>query len=182
MQIKTDLNVAMRKDQFKINAGGKDLVTKTTWLLSALWYLHKLVILTRDNVSPTGQPTSCPAESMDRDGYPKSLLSRQQYYGTYHVDNSPNQGFYRHTTSFIAILNRGRHPALWKWRLTPCWLHARTHARSLTVTQVILILSPSCPPPTPSLLPPSLLFASCYSLYAYSQLPTLASHSEEIID
>ena len=97
MQIKTDLNVAMRKDQFKINAGGKDLVTKTTWLLSALWYLHKLVILTSDNVSlsPTGQPTSCPAESMDRDGYPKSLLSRQQYYGTYHVDNSPNQGFYK---------------------------------------------------------------------------------------
>ena len=89
---------------------------------------------------------------------------------------------YRQTTSFIEILNRGRHPALWKWRLTPCGLHARTHARSLTVTQVILILSPSCPPPTPSLLPPSLLFASCYSLYAYSQLPTLASHSEEIID
>ena len=87
----------------------------------------------------------------------------------------------RQTTSFIEILNRGRHPALWKWRLTPCGLHARTHARSLTVTQVILILSPSCPPPTPSLLPPSLLFASCYSLYAYSQLPTLASHSEEII-
>jgi hypothetical protein len=97
MQIKTDLNVAMRKDQFKINAGGKDLVTKTTWLLSALWYLHKLVILTSDNVSlsPTGQPTECPAESMDRDGYTKSLLSRQQYYGTYHVDNSPNQGFYK---------------------------------------------------------------------------------------
>ena len=88
----------------------------------------------------------------------------------------------RQTTSFIEILNRGRHPALWKWRLTPCGLHARTHARSLTGTQVILILSPSCPPPTPSLLPPSLLFASCYSLYAYSQLPTLASHSEEIID
>ncbi len=34
--------------------------------------------------------------------------------------------------------------------------HARTHARSLTVSQVILILSPSCPPSTPSLLPPSL--------------------------
>jgi hypothetical protein len=50
---KPDLNDAnsVHKDQFKINAGGKDLVTKTTLLISTLWYLHKLVILTSDYMS-----------------------------------------------------------------------------------------------------------------------------------
>jgi hypothetical protein len=35
------------------------------------------------------------AESMERDGYPKGLISRQQYYSTSHVANSPSQGFYK---------------------------------------------------------------------------------------
>ena len=39
--------------------------------------------------------------------------------------------YYRQTISFIEILNRGRHPALGKWRLPR---HAgRTHAYSLAV-------------------------------------------------
>ena len=98
MPIKTDLNGAnvVHKDQFKINAGGKDRVTKTTWLYSALWILHMLVISksTRDNMSlsPTGQLLYT-AELMDRDGYPKGLISRQQYYCTSNVYNSPSQGF-----------------------------------------------------------------------------------------
>ena len=58
-------------------------------------------------------------------------------------------------------------------------LVARTHARTLayshpsdTDSQSFLSSLYSFPPPS---------FPSCYPLYAYSQLPTLASHSEEII-
>jgi hypothetical protein len=32
---------------------------------------------------------------MERDGYSKSLQSRQPCYDTYHVANSPSQGFYK---------------------------------------------------------------------------------------
>ena len=93
MPSKTDLSAAnlpqlydMHKitDQFMINAESKDLMTKTTWHLpAALWILLMLVISTRDNMSlsPTGQLLYT-AESMERDGYPKGLISRQQYYCT----------------------------------------------------------------------------------------------------
>eukprot|EP00291_Cryptomonas_curvata_P005706 CAMPEP_0172198582 /NCGR_PEP_ID=MMETSP1050-20130122/28172_1 /TAXON_ID=233186 /ORGANISM="Cryptomonas curvata, Strain CCAP979/52" /LENGTH=568 /DNA_ID=CAMNT_0012875429 /DNA_START=342 /DNA_END=2048 /DNA_ORIENTATION=- len=46
------------------------------------------------SLSPTGK-LLCTAESMDRDGYPKGLISRQLYYCTSHVANSPSQGFYK---------------------------------------------------------------------------------------
>ena len=55
-----------------------------------------LVISTRDytSLSPTGQ-LMYTAESMERDGYPKGLISRQPYYCTSYVANSPSQGFYK---------------------------------------------------------------------------------------
>ena len=93
MPSKTDLNFANLPqlcDMHKID----QLVTETTWLYSALWILLMLVISTRDytSLSPTGQ-LMYTAESMERDGYPKGLISRQPYYCTSYVANSPSQGF-----------------------------------------------------------------------------------------
>ena len=95
MPSKTDLNFANLPqlcDMHKID----QLVTETTWLYSALWILLMLVISTRDytSLSPTGQ-LMYTAESMERDGYPKGLISRQPYYCTSYVANSPSQGFYK---------------------------------------------------------------------------------------
>jgi hypothetical protein len=101
-------------DQFMINAESKDPMTKTTWHPpAALWILLMLVISTRDNMSlsPTGQ-LIYPAESMDRDGYPKGVILRQQYYRTSNVTNSPSQGFYtlsKATNELHDALGSGRH-------------------------------------------------------------------------
>jgi hypothetical protein len=95
MPFKTDLNVANLPQLYDVHKIDQ-LVTKTTWLHSALWILLMLVISTRDNMSlsPTGQ-LMYTAESMERDGYPKGLISRQLYYCTSYVANSPSQGFYK---------------------------------------------------------------------------------------
>jgi hypothetical protein len=95
MPFKTDLNAANLPQLYDVHQKDQ-LVTKTTWLHPALWILLMLVISTRDNMSlsPTGQLTYT-AESMERDGYPKGLISRQQYYSTSHVANSPSRGFYK---------------------------------------------------------------------------------------
>ena len=94
MPSKTDLNVANLLQLYDMHMM-EQLVTNATWLYSALWILLMLVITTRDNMSlaPTGQLMM--AESMERDGYPMGLISRQQYYSTSHVNNSPSRGFYK---------------------------------------------------------------------------------------
>jgi len=75
MPSKTDLNVANLLQLYDMHMMEK-LMTKTTWLYSALWILLISVISTRDNISlsPTGQ-LMYTAESMERDGYPKGLIS-----------------------------------------------------------------------------------------------------------
>jgi hypothetical protein len=69
-----------------------------------------LVISTRDNMplSPTGQLLYT-VESMERDGYPKGLISCQQYYCTSHVANSHSQGFYKATNELQDAPGLGRH-------------------------------------------------------------------------
>ena len=91
MQSKTDPNVANLPQLHDVHKMDQ-LVTKTTWLHPALRILLMLVISTRDymSLSPTGQ-LMYTAESMERDGYPKGLTSRQQYYCTSYVANSPRQ-------------------------------------------------------------------------------------------
>ena len=74
MPSKTDLNVANLPQLYDVHKIDQ-LVTKTTWLHSALWILLMLVISTRDNIplSPTGQLLYT-AEPMERYGYPKGLI------------------------------------------------------------------------------------------------------------
>ncbi len=108
MPSKTDLDVANLLQLYDVHMM-EQLVTNTTWLYSALWILLMLVILTGDNMSlaPTGQLMYM-AESMERDGYPKGLISRQQYYSTSHVNNSPSRGFYK-----LFKATNELHDALW---------------------------------------------------------------------